>query len=100
MAAYLVGQIEIHDSAEYTKYLDGLFPLLSQFDMEVLVADDNAQVVEGKWKTCRTVVIKFPSHEELRRWYDSPEYQAIIQHRFNSTTSNIIAADGFVMPAA
>lgn len=100
MAAYLVGQIEIHDPAEYTKYLDGLAPMFGLFEMEVLVADDNAEIIEGEWKTCRTIVLKFSSKEELHRWYNSPEYKSVIQHRLDSTTSNVVAADGFVMPAA
>lgn len=100
MAAYLIGQIEIHDQEEYGKYTDGILPQFEQFNIEVLVADDNAELIEGEWKTCRTVVLKFESKDELNRWYNSPEYQGIIQHRIKATTSNIISAEGFEMPAA
>lgn len=100
MAAYLIGQIQIHDQEEYAKYTDGIFPQIEQFNFEVLVADDDAQVVEGEWKTCRTVVLKFENRQELDRWYNSPEYQGIIQHRINATTSNVVIAEGFEIPAA
>ncbi len=26
-------------------------------------------------------MIEFPNEEEFRRWYESPEYQAIVTHR-------------------
>jgi uncharacterized protein (DUF1330 family) len=38
-------------------------------------------VLEGNWPYKRAVVIRFPSEEECRRWYDSPEYQEILKHR-------------------
>ena len=46
-----------------------------------------------------TVVLKFPSKDALRSWYDSPEYQAIIHLRTDNTEGSLVFAEQFVMPS-
>jgi len=41
------------------------------------------------------VLIRFPSADEAQRWYASPQYQAIAQHRFRASTGNIGMVDEF-----
>ena len=40
------------------------------------------------------VVIEFESVEQAKKWYNSPEYQAVIGQRFNSADSALIIVDG------
>jgi len=95
MPAYLIGQVTIHDPAEYEKYLTGFMDAFAPFDGRVLVAAEDVEVLEGTWPRTRTVVLEFPSLDHAKHWYESPRYQAIAQHRFKAATSNIILADGF-----
>lgn len=95
MPAYLIGQVTIHDPAEYEKYLTGFMDAFAPFDGRVLVAAEDVEVLEGTWPRTRTVVLEFPSLDHAKRWYESPRYQVIAQHRFKAATSNIILADGF-----
>ena len=98
MAAYLIGQVTIHDSAEFEKYVAGFMEVTAPFEGRPLVATDDFEVLEGTWPRTRTVVLEFPSMEHAKRWYESPAYQAIAKHRFNSSTSNLILAGGFEVP--
>jgi uncharacterized protein (DUF1330 family) len=41
------------------------------------------------------VVLEFPSAEHAKRWYNSPGYQAIIQHRLKGATANLVLAEGW-----
>jgi uncharacterized protein (DUF1330 family) len=95
MSAYVIGQVTVHDSAEYEKYLAGFMDAFAPFDGHVLVAANDVDVLEGTWPRARTVVLEFPSMEHAQRWYKSPAYQSIAQHRFKAATSNIILAHGF-----
>jgi uncharacterized protein (DUF1330 family) len=98
MPAYLIGQVTVHDSAEYEKYLAGFMDAFAPFEGRVLVAAENVEVLEGTWPRTRTVVLEFPSIEQAKRWYQSAAYQSIAQHRFKAATSSIILAPGFEEP--
>ena len=95
MPAYLIGQITIHDNAEYEKYVAGVRETFAPFDGRVLVAANEVEVLEGPWPANRTVVVEFPSIDHAKRWYQSPHYQAVVQHRFKAATSRIVLAQGF-----
>ena len=41
------------------------------------------------------VILKFKSREEAKKWYDSPEYQAIIDLRLNSVDGRAVLCDEF-----
>ncbi len=98
MAAYLIAQVAIHDWAQYEKYVGGFMDALTPFDGRVLVVAEKVEVVEGTWPQARTVVIEFPSMEHAKRWYESPKYQSIAQHRFKAVATNLVLAPGFEPP--
>jgi len=98
MPAYVIGQVTVHDPAEYQKYLAGFMGAFTPFEGRVLVAAEDVEVVEGTWPRTRTVVLEFPSMEHARRWYKSPAYQSVAQHRFKAATSNLVLAPGFEAP--
>jgi uncharacterized protein (DUF1330 family) len=93
--AYFIGQVTVHDSAEYEKYLAGFMEAFAPFEGRVLVATEDVEVLEGTWPRTRTVVLEFPSMENARNWYESLDYQAVAQHRFKAATTNLILASGF-----
>jgi uncharacterized protein (DUF1330 family) len=94
MAVYIIAQIDIRDRAEYEQYAAGFLEIFARYAGELLVVSENPQVVEGAWPYTRTVLLRFPSAEEARRWYESPEYQALAQHRLRASTANVIVAEG------
>jgi uncharacterized protein (DUF1330 family) len=94
MSSYFIAQIKIHDWEEYEKYLEGYDEVFSKYKGQVLVVDDSPTVLEGKWSYTRTVVIRFPDETEFRRWYESPEYQELVQHRWQASQADIILVKG------
>jgi uncharacterized protein (DUF1330 family) len=98
VSVYIIAQISIHDRAEYSKYEAGFSDVFAGFNGELLVVSENPLVVEGAWPCTRTVLIRFPSAEDARRWYASPEYQAIAQHRFRASTSSAVIVEGLTQP--
>ena len=94
MPAYIVAQITIHDRAEYARYEEGFLDVFRKFEGELLAVSENPTVVEGQWPCTRTVLIRFPTQKEAGRWYQSPEYQAIAQHRFRASTGNAVIVEG------
>ncbi|MFQ5668033.1 MAG: DUF1330 domain-containing protein [Candidatus Binatia bacterium] len=98
MPVYIIAQIDIHDREEYGKYQEGFLAIFARYKGELLVVSEEPVVVEGEWPFTRTVLIRFPSAEEARRWYGSPEYQALAQHRFRAAKANAVLVEGLPSP--
>jgi uncharacterized protein (DUF1330 family) len=89
MSSYLIALIDIHDPAGYEQYLDGFDQVFAKYTGEVIAVEDHPRVLEGKWPARRTVVLKFPNDSELRKWYDSEEYQSLAERRRKASVANI-----------
>jgi uncharacterized protein (DUF1330 family) len=81
MSSYFMALIDIHDPKRYDHYLAGFDDIFSKYKGQVVAVEDAPRVLEGNWPANRTVLIKFPNDEELRRWYDSETYQQLAKHR-------------------
>jgi uncharacterized protein (DUF1330 family) len=97
MSAYLVYSYTVTDPEKYQMYPPAAMPTLAGHDVEVLVADYESEAQEGS-PAAVTVVLRFPSKEAARAWYESPEYQAIKHHRTDNSDGAVVLCDGFVMP--
>jgi len=98
LPGYVIGQISVDDLNVYLeKYGQPVAAQLAAAGGEVLVAAPDAAVVEGTWSGNWTVVIKFPSLDAARTWYESPEYAPLKRLRMDDLTSggNVALADGF-----
>jgi uncharacterized protein (DUF1330 family) len=94
MPAYVLAELTIEDRAEYGRYEAAFMDVFQCFRGELLVVDEKPLVVEGDWKHTRTVLIRFPDAAEAERWYRSPEYQAIAQHRWRASRANAVILQG------
>ncbi len=94
MSCYFVALIDIHDPEKYAVYLAGYDEIFSQYKGEVIAVEDEARILEGEWPAGRTVMIKFPSEDELRKWYDSDEYQALAKYRQEASVAAIAIITG------
>jgi uncharacterized protein (DUF1330 family) len=95
MPVYIVASVNVRDWNEYQKYQDGFLEVFARYKGELLAVSDAPTVIEGEWPYTRAVVLRFPDQEEARRWYESPEYKAIAQHRWNASTASVVALEGF-----
>ena len=94
MPVYIVAELTIEDRAEYARYEAGFMEIFQNYRGEVLAVDEQPQVIEGEWKHSRTVLLRFPDAAEAERWYGSPEYRAIAQHRWKASRANVAILQG------
>jgi len=94
MPAYVIALLVIKDREGYNEYRAGVHEILAKYNGEILVSNEDFEVIEGEWPYTKTVVIRFPSVEEAKRWYKAPEYQEVTQYRFRSTKTNLILIEG------
>ena len=95
MPVYIVANIAIENQDEYAAYQAGFLEIFARYQGELLAVSDAPRVIEGDWPYTRAVILRFPSETEALRWYESPEYQALAQHRWRGSKGTIIAFEGF-----
>ena len=94
MSSYFVALINIHDPVRYEKYLAGFDAVFEKYKGQVVSVEDSPKVLEGEWPAERTVLIKFPNDQELRRWYESSEYQQLARDRQVASVASIAIISG------
>jgi uncharacterized protein (DUF1330 family) len=79
MPAYLVVDTLLDDPAGYEPYKAQAKPIAERFGGEYLARGGPITVKESDlWVPTRMVMVKFADSETANRFYDSPEYQAIL----------------------
>ena len=73
MTAYLVIDITILDHEAMEEYEANVLPLLETYGGRPIAYDDAALVLEGAWHN-RILIVQFPSKEDAKTLFDSPEY--------------------------
>jgi uncharacterized protein (DUF1330 family) len=94
MSAYIIARIDITDRARYHEYTLHSPRCAAAFGGRMIVRNGERMVLEGEDDPRRIVVIEFPSMEDLRRFYDSPEYQKLRSLREGAGEFDFIAIDG------
>jgi uncharacterized protein (DUF1330 family) len=94
MAAYIVVNATITDQALLDEYGAAAGATVAGHTIKPLVVTNEATVLEGEAGE-RVVVLEFPSREAALAWYQSPEYQAVIDKRLKSTKGFLALVDGF-----
>ena len=94
MAGYIVADIEITDPDQYQTYSKQVAATLEPYGGKFLVRGGSPATLEGDWKTKRFVILEFPSVEQAKNWYGSPEYSAIKGIRHRSALSKLLLVQG------
>ena len=92
--AYIVAQINIHDTEEYSKYGAEFGPIFTRHAGQGVAFSEAPDVLEGEWDYGRTVVLRFQSRKAALGWYNDPDYQRIVKHRWAASDANLILIEG------
>ncbi len=93
---YLVVHLDVTDPEKFEEYRAKVPATIAQYGGRYLIRGGEMESVEGEALPPRTVVLEFPSVEDAKTWYNSPEYQAIIGLRLAASTGHaqIVAGAG------
>ena len=94
MSAYVVVQVDIKDPARYEDYRKLVPASLEKYGGKFLVRGGKTHTMEGGWAPKRFVLVEFPSVEQAKAWWDSPEYRAARDLRWATSDSQLIIAEG------
>ena len=93
MAAYVIADIEVIDSAGFAEYQQKVPATIAAYGGRYLVRGGATEALEGGWSPKRFVILEFPSVAQLKTWYTSPEYRPLIAIRERTTKLNLVITE-------
>jgi len=94
MPAYVLGDIRVTDAATFGTYVQPAGASIAKYGGKVLAAAAKVELLDGSAAPERVVVIEFPDAAAARRWYQSPEYQAVLPIRLRSAQGRVFLVEG------
>jgi uncharacterized protein (DUF1330 family) len=92
MPAYLIADEDIQDPEAFDEYKRLVLPVIEAFGGRFLSRGAEVEIIEaGDWTPGRMVIIEFPDLDQLRAWYDSPEFAPIRSIRRAAVRSTLVA---------
>ena len=91
---YIIAELEITGMEGYQEYREKVPAVIAAYGGRYLVRAGEAKLLEGSGGPGRMVVLEFDSPEQAMKWYNSPEYQAILPIRLRNATGRAICVAG------
>ena len=93
MSAYVVVEFTVKDPDAYRNYAGDAGKTAKEHGAEVL-ANSNWEILDGETGLSSGVIVQFPDHETALGWYNSPEYQQLIEARGLAMDARFSLLDG------
>ncbi|MCX7173084.1 MAG: DUF1330 domain-containing protein [Proteobacteria bacterium] len=94
MSAYMVVDAQVKDTQQFLKYRELAQAAVAQYGGRYIVRGGAYTVLEGNWQPGRLVIVEFPSTEQARLFYDSPEYLAARAARAEAADFDLLLVEG------
>ena len=96
---YIIVDMNISDMAQYQQYMAVAPAAVAAAGGEYLVRGGRFETLEGRWKPSRIAMLKFPSFEIAKAFYDGELYRAAREKRSGTTEFfNMVLVEGAAAP--
>jgi uncharacterized protein (DUF1330 family) len=93
--AYVIVEMKVSDPERYKQYMAAAPAVVKAHGGEFVVRGGALEVLEGDWKPVRMAVLRFPSLQAAKTFYDDPMYQEARALREGATEYfNMVAVEG------
>jgi uncharacterized protein (DUF1330 family) len=97
--AYIIVDMQITDMEQYKQYMAQAPAAVKAAGGEYLVRGGRFEVMEGQWQPARVAMLRFPSFEQAKAFYDGEMYKAARAKRAGATQFfNMILVEGVAAP--
>ena len=95
MAAYVIGAVTVQDPSWLEEYGPAVDAMVQANGGKYIVRDLESDLLEGDGAIPTVIVVlEFPSTEQAKAWYNSPEYQPYIKMRQAGATGDLFLVAG------
>ncbi len=97
--AYIVVDMTITDMDRYREYMTVAAAAVAVAGGEYLVRGGRFETLEGQWQPARIVMLRFPSFEVAKAFYDGEMYRKARAKREGATEFfNLVLVEGLPAP--
>jgi uncharacterized protein (DUF1330 family) len=97
--AYVIVDMQISNREQYKEYMADAPATVKAAGGEYVIRGGRFETMEGEWKPSRLAMLKFPSYEAAKAWYDSESYRTARCKRLGTTEFfNMILVEGVAEP--
>ncbi len=94
MAAYVIAEVNVTDPKLYDDYRKMVPATVEKYGGRFAVRGGTVESKEGGWNPARFVVLEFPTMDQARKWYHSPEYAPALALRHKAANAKLILVEG------
>jgi len=94
MAVYLISDVTARDADAFQIYRSRAAASIEKYGGRYLVRGGGIERLEGDWSPSVIIIVEFPSAEQARLWYASPEYAEALAVRDRALRRNLILVEG------
>ncbi len=99
MSAYIIVDMQISDLEQYKQYMAEAPAAVKAAGGEYLVRGGKFEVMEGDWQPARIAMLRFPSFEQAKAFYDGELYRQARAKRAGATEFfNMVLVEGVSAP--
>lgn len=99
MSAYIIVDMQISDLDQYKRYMAEAPAAVQAAGGEYLVRGGRLEVIEGDWEPARIAMLRFPSFDEAKAFYDGELYRQASAKRLGATEFfNMVLVEGVAAP--
>jgi uncharacterized protein (DUF1330 family) len=94
MSGYIIANVQVTNPVQYEEYKKWSSAAMQAHKAEVCVRGGQVQVLEGDWSPERIVILKFPTFEAAKAFYDTPEYLKAREARAGAAIMRMVVVEG------
>ena len=94
MSGYIIANVQVTNPTQYEEYKKWSTAAMKAHKAEVCVRGGQVQVLEGDWSPERIVILKFPTFEAAKAFYDTPEYLKAREARAGAAIMRMVVVEG------
>lgn len=94
MPAYMIARINVTDPEKYEGYKALSPAAIAAYGGKFLARGGEVTMLEGEPEDRRVVIVEFPSVEQAKVFYDSPEYLEARAARKDAAESQFMVVEG------
>ena len=94
-SAYVIVEMKVSDPQRYQEYMAAAPASIKAAGGEDMIRGGRHESLEGDWQPHRVAMLRFPSYEQAKAWYDGEKYREARAKRAGATEFfNMILAEG------
>ena len=98
--AYIIVEMHITDMEQYKQYMAQAPATVRAFGGEYIVRGGRHETLEGDWNPHRVAMLRFPSYEQAKAFYETGDYVARVKPLRQGATAyfNMVLVEGVETP--